>query len=166
MRLAVRSWVHDSGRYDAEFIVPLDAPTFDIDYRGTLHSMPAARLNRLTSHIFPVLVTGGTVTRMTYDISVRDGVARGQATPVYDGLSISLTETGADGILGSGGVVGDVARGVAGFFARRRFHESNPEGSDAPVRAGDVAYGARPTETLPSFLWYALRTGIIDAVQR
>jgi hypothetical protein len=166
MRLAVRSWVHDSGRYDAEFIVPLDAPTFDIDYRGTLHSMPVTRLNRLTSQIFPVRVTGGTVTRMTYDIGVRDGVARGQATPVYDGLSISLTETGADGILGSGGVVGDVARGVAGFFARRRFHESNPEGPDAPVRTGDVFYGVRPVETLPSFLWYALRTGIIDAVQR
>jgi hypothetical protein len=166
LSLTIESYVQDTGRYVATFDVPLDAPGYELTYRGTVGPMPISAINALTAYLFPVRVTAGQLRGIDYDVRVAGGTANGSITPRYTGLAVTMTEEGGSGILGSGGVVGDAARGIALFFARRGIHEDNPAADDSAARKGSVTHSARPIETLPSFLWHGLRTGLADAVRK
>jgi hypothetical protein len=134
-------------------------------FAGTLGPMAAARLNEFLERVYPWKIARGQIQRIDFDVRVRAGVASGTVTPHYRDLSIKVTGRGADGLLGTGGVIGDAARGVASAMARAKVNGRNPE-AGKPASSGTVAYTFTQRETLVAFVWHSLRQGLLAIVRK
>jgi hypothetical protein len=167
MALRATAYLQHAGRLDAQFVVPLDAPGFDMTFKGALGPMPAAGLNAFVQETFALRVEKGRIIGIRFDARVANGVARGGITPCYTDLSIRVTGRGSTGILGTGGVVGDVARGVATFVANlTELHADNPGDGEKAPRGGTINHTFNSHETLPAFLWASLRDGLFAVVRK
>ena len=166
MTLDVNTELQRAGRFRVHFRVPLDAPRFDMSYRGRLGTMDADPLNRLLAQILNVRIASGRITAINFDAVVRGGIARGTITPRYRNLSVSVIQRGSEGVLGTGGIIGDAARGVATLAANWDVRPDNPENSGSPVLSGSIHHAFKPTETLPGFLWFGLRDGLMSVVRK
>jgi hypothetical protein len=167
MIFTVKAMLQRVGRLDVRFRVPLDAPTYDLAFRGALGSMPATAFNEFLERVYPWRIERGRVQRIHFDANIQNGVATGTVTPLYTDLSIKVTGRGADGLLGTGGVVGDAARGVASLVANwTEFNERNPAESGKPPRSGAIADTFTRRETLPALVWRSLRGGLLAVVRK
>jgi hypothetical protein len=167
MTLRATAYVQDTGRLDAHFVVPLDAPTFDMTFRGTLGSMPATSFNAFVHETFPLRLTKGRVVEITFDATVANGVAGGSVTPRYHDLTVEVTGRGSQGILGTGGVIGDAARGIATLVGNlTEIHADNPDDGETAPRTGTINHIFNPNETLPAFLWKSIRDGLFAVVRK
>lgn len=151
-----------AGRLDVRVAVPLDAPTFDMAFSGTLGPMPATAFNLVLEHLETWKIAHGQVERIGFSATVRRGVARGAITPLYTDLSVRVTGHGSGGILGSGGIIGGAARGLASLAANwTKVKGRNPDDPAKPPRSGRITHAFTPLETLPGFLWFSLRDGLL-----
>ena len=165
MTLAARAYLQDRAPLDARFTIPLDAPQFDMTFRGSLGPMPIAAFNAFLTKTGAVRVTGGRVEGITFNAKVRNGVAVGTITPLFSNLEVAV-ERGGPGLLGRGGIVGGAARGIASVVANWTVRENNPPRPDADVLVGLVQHAFRPEETLIAFLWFGLRDGLMTVVKK
>lgn len=160
------AFVQDEGRLDAEFLVPLDAQTFNMTFRGTLGPMDATSLNPFIHETMPLQFTKGRIQQVTFDARVTNGAAQGFITPRYTDLTIQVTGRGAGGVLGTGGVIGDAARSIATAVGAAELHAANPERGERLPRRGEINRVFSSTETLPAFVWGCIRTGLLTAVRK
>lgn len=166
MTLTARARLQGAGPLDVRAVVPLDAPRFDMTARGTLGATPATAINAFVQETEALRVTNGAVARIDFALTVRNGVAIGTITPRYTDLGIAVTRSGSSGILGSGGLLGGAARGIASFAAGFKLRANNPERpGDAPLVA-PIRHSLTPHETLLQFLWASLREGLFSVVMR
>lgn len=167
MVLRATAYVQNLGRLDVRFVVPLDAPRFDLTFRGTLGAMPATSLNAFVQEIFPLRITQGRVVGISFSATVANGVLRGTITPRYNDLSVAVTRTGSTGIMGGGGIFSGAARGIASFLGNWLIVRSdNPDGAGTTPRSGAIRHTFTPDETLPAFLWAGVRDGLLGVVRR
>jgi hypothetical protein len=167
MVFAATSQLQNAGRLDVRFRVPLDAPRFDMTFRGTLGPMPATAFNPFIEEVYALSIANGRVTGIGFDAAVRGGVARGTITPRYNDFSIAVTRRGSGGILGGGGIVGGAARGIASFAANQMsVRANNPDNSATTPRAGTIQHIFTPNEALPGFLWATLRDGLLQVIRK
>ena len=165
--LTATAYLQNDGRLDAQFTMPLDAPRFDMTYRGKLGPMPASALNAFVDRAFPFRLSKGRIKSIEFAATVRNGVAEGTVTPLYNDLAVEVTGHGSKGILGTGGVIGDAARGLATFVGNAtEMRSDNPEEGAQPPRRGTIRHVFAPTETLPAFLWFGLRDGLFGVVRK
>lgn len=164
--LLATAFLQDDSQLDAQFVVPLDAPDFKMAFRGTLGPIDATRLNSFIQETLPLRFTRGRIEEVAFDARVNDGAASGFVTPRYRDLAIKVTGRGAGGVLGTGGVIGDAARGIATAVGLAQLHAANPDrGAKAPRRGAiDVRFAS--TQTLPAFVWVCMRTGLLAAVRK
>jgi hypothetical protein len=148
-----------TGRLDVHFTVPLGAPRYDMAFSGKLGPMAATALNEFLERVYPWKIAKGQIQRITFQATVRNGVATGTVTPLYNDLSIDVTGRGDEGLIGTGGVVGDVARGVANLMAASKINETNT------AATGEITYPFTGRETLPGFVWHSLRQGLLAVVK-
>jgi hypothetical protein len=156
---AATALLQRTGRLDVRFTVPLAARTYDMAFSGKLGPMPATALNEFLERVYPWRIEKGQVQRITFHATVRNGVATGNVTPLYNDLSINVTGRGDQGLIGTGGVVGDVARGVANLMAASKINETNT------AAAGEINHPFTRHETLPGFVWHSLRQGLLAVVK-
>ena len=167
MTLNASSRLLNEGKFDVQFVVPLDAPGFTMTYRGRLGPMPATRFNAFVEEALPWRLDKGRVESITFTAQVTNGVARGTVVPRYKDLAVKATGEGSGGILGTGGVVGDVAQSVATFVANlSEIRSDNPENGEAAPRTGTIDHAFTPDQTLPAFLWKSLRGGLWAVVRK
>jgi hypothetical protein len=167
MTLSATAQLQNIGRLDAQFVVPLDAPRFDMSFRGTLGAMPVTSLNPFIRETMPLRLTNGRVVGISFHATVTDGVARGAVTPRYNDLTVAVTQRGSSGIVGRGGVLGGAARGIASFFGNwMKVRANNPEEVAATPRSGTIRHTFTSDETLPAFLWAGVRDGLLAVVKR
>jgi hypothetical protein len=149
------------------FVVPLDAPRFDMSFRGTLGAMPATSFNPFIRETMPLRLTNGRVVGISFHATVTDGVARGSVTPRYNDLSVAVTQRGSTGIMGLGGIIGGAARGIASFVGNRmKVRANNPDNTAAAPRSGTIRRTFTSDETLPGFLWAGVRDGLLAVVRK
>jgi len=79
---------------------------------------------------------------------------------------VEVTGEGSKGILGTGGVIGDAARGVATLVGKTELRSDNPENGETAPRAGRIAHAFTPDQTLPAFVWRSLRGGLMGVVKK
>ena len=167
MTLRVTAYLQDAGRLDTRFVVPLDAPSFDMSFNGSLGPMPAATLNAFIQETFALRLDKGRVVGIDFAASVANGLAQGAIVPRYKDLSIEFTGSGAKGILGTGGVVGEAARDIASFVGNEtKLRADNPDDGQTTPRRGPIDHTFAPSETLPAFLWISLRGGLMAVVRK
>ncbi|HEX9705741.1 MAG TPA: hypothetical protein VGA20_10885 [Gemmatimonadales bacterium] len=166
MTLRATAHLQNMGRLDVRFVVPLDAPRFDMSFRGTLGAMPAAGLNPFVQETFPLRIAKGRVVGISFSATVANGVARGTITPRYNDLSLAVTRSGSMGILGGGGIFSDAARGIASFFGNwTMVRANNPNHAGTTPRSGTIHHTFTSDETLPAFLWAGVRDGLLAVVK-
>jgi hypothetical protein len=167
MTLNTTSWLQNVGKFDVQFVVPLDAPRFTMTFQGRLGAMPATGFNAFVEQALPWRIDKGRVESITFTARVTNGVAHGTVVPRYKDLAVEVTGKGATGIVGTGGVVGDVARGVATFVGNEtQIRSDNPDNGATTPRAGTIDHAFTPDQTLPAFLWQSLRGGLLAVVKK
>jgi hypothetical protein len=166
MRLDVTTYLQNSGRMTATFVVPLRAPRFEMTYRGTLGPMRAYQLNSFIQETQPFRIADGQVTGIDFAGTVSHGISRGSITPRYHDLSIAVTDE-AKGVLGRPGFFGKVARKVVSFAGNfQKVNGWNPDEVGRTPRVGAIRHTFTTNETLPAFLWTGLREGLLDVIRR
>jgi len=167
MTLSATAHLQSVGRLDVHFVVPLDAPRFDMSFRGTLGAMPATSFNPFIRETMPLRLTNGRVVGISFHATVTGGVARGSVTPRYNDLSVAVTQRGSTGIMGLGGIIGGAARGIASFVGNRmKLRANNPDNTTAAPRSGIIRHTFTSDETLPAFLWASVRDGLMAVVRK
>jgi hypothetical protein len=167
--MTVRATTHlqNVGRLDVEFVVPVDAPRFDMSFRGTLGAMPAVSFNPFIRETMPLRLTNGRVVGISFYAAVTGGVARGSVTPLYNDLSVAVTQRGSKGIMGRGGILGGAARGIASWVGNwLKVRANNPDAAGATPRSGTIRHTFSSDETLPAFLWASVRDGLMVVVRK
>ena len=155
------------GRLDVHFVVPLDAPRFDMSFGGTLGAMPAASFNGFIGETMPLRLTNGQVVGISFSATVVHGVANGSVTPCYNDLSVAVTRRGSTGIMGSGGIFGGAVRGIASLVGNwTQVRANNPSDAGATPRSGTIHHTFTSDETLPAFLWAGVREGLLAVVRK
>jgi hypothetical protein len=167
MTLTASAYLQNAGRFDVRFVVPLDAPRFDMSFRGTLGAMPAPVFNAFVRETDALKIENGQVAGVAFDVDVRHGVASGTITPRFNDLSIRVTQHGSGGILGDRGILGGAARGIVSFAAKLlTVRANNPDRpTDAP-HIGRIQHTFTPDETLIAFLWSSIRDGLLSVVKK
>jgi hypothetical protein len=167
MSLTATARVQNVAPLEVQFAMPLDAPQFDMTFRGTLGAMPATALNPFVEEVLPLRIADGQVAGVSFSAAVNAGVARGRITPRYTDLSVEVMRRGSGGILGGGGVLGGAARGIASFVANQwKVRGNNPDNPTKPPRSGRIRHAFRPDQTLPAFLWASVRDGLLQVVRQ
>lgn len=167
LTLNTTAYLQNEGKLDAHFVAPLDAPRFTMTFRGKLGAMPATSYNAFVEETFPMRLDKGRVLGITFEARVTNGVARGTLTPLYKDLAVEVTGEGSKGILGTGGVVGDAARGVATFVGNlTELRSDNPEEGETAPLTGTINHTFTPDQTLPAFLWKSIRGGLLAVVRK
>jgi hypothetical protein len=117
--------------------------------------------------VFPLRIAAGRVAKVSFGAQVQAGVARGSIIPRFADLSVSVTRRGSGGILGGGGVIGGVARGIASFVANRwEVRGNNPDNPTKSPKSGRIRYTFRSDQALPAFLWGSMRGGLLQVVKK
>ena len=166
MTLTARAHIQNVGQLDVRVAVPLDAPRFDMTLRGTLGAMPALALNPFVVETRALQIERGEVAGVAFSMAVKNGVAVGTITPRFSDLSVSVTRSGSEGILGGGGIVGGAARGIASFATKWRLRANNPDSPAQAPRVGTISHTFTPDETLIAFLWVSLRDGLFLVMKK
>jgi hypothetical protein len=165
--LTTTAYLQNEGKLDARFVVPLDAPRFTMTFGGQLGPMPATSLNPFVEEALPLRLDKGRIENVTFSATVTNGVAHGTVVPQYKNLAVDVTGEGSKGILSTGGVIGDAARGVATFMGNKtELRSDNPEDGDTAPRTGTINHTFTPDQTLPAFLWKSLRSGLLPVVRK
>ena len=167
MTLTARAHIQHAGQLDVQFVVPLDAPRFDMSFRGTLGAMSALDFNPFVREPDALRISNGQVAGVAFTVAVKHGVARGAITPRFNDLSVSITRHGSGGILGNGGILGGAARGIATFAAKVAVvRANNPDSPADAARIGTISHTFTPDETLIAFIWSSLRDGLLSVVKK
>jgi hypothetical protein len=165
--LSASAWLQNAGKLEAQFVAPLDAPSFTMTYRGRLGAMPAERFNAFVEEAMPYRLDKGRVDVITFSATVTNGAARGTVIPRYKDLALQVTGEGSKGILGTGGVIGDAARSVATFVGNlTEVRSDNPGDGETAPRVGTINHVFTPDQTLPTFLWKSVRGGLLAVVRK
>jgi hypothetical protein len=166
MTLSARAHFQNAGQLDARIEVPLDAPRFDMTFRGSLGAMPAQALNTFVVETNALKIESGQVAGIDLNVEVKSGLANGTITPRFNDLAVSVTRSGSEGILGSAGILGGAARTFASMAARTKLRADNPETPASAPRIGAIGHTFIPKETLIAFMSLSLREGLMSVVKK
>jgi hypothetical protein len=161
LRLSISTMLQDSAQLDAQFVVPLRAPRFDMTYHGTLGPMRADVLNSFVEATTPVRIVRGDVTGVAFRASVSNGLALGTVTPLYSDFTFAVNQEGSKGLISRNGFFAGVARTMASFSVNwQRINGWNPDDPRNKPRVGRIRHAFSSGESLPAYLWIGLRDGM------
>ena len=140
--------------------IPITPPDFSFHYSGSLGAMDLTRLDAFLENAEHTRIKSGSVKEVAFEIDVTAGQARGQVRAIYENFEIAVRDkqTGSEKGLDSR---------VASFLANElKFRNSNAPDASGAMKEGKVDYTRRPEDTFLQFVWYALRSGALDAVSQ
>jgi hypothetical protein len=147
----------NAGTLRVSMSIPIDPADFSLRYSGSLGPMDLTRLDAFLDPAERIRITSGTAQEATFVIEVTDGRALGRVRAVYDDLKIAVLdeETGT-----RKGFDNRLATILANVFKVRT--SSAPGVQDE----GQVNYARTPENTFLEFVWFALRSGVLDVISR
>jgi hypothetical protein len=147
-----------SGEMTMHMSLPLTSADESFRYSGTLRKMNLSSLNAFIEPAEHQRLKTGVVHGVQFDITVTNGSARGTVRASYEDLKIVAIDERSGSERG-------VVNTLASIFANNiKLRTSNmPDGKGA-MKIGQVKYTRRHTEPFFQFAWFALRSGIGDAV--
>ena len=138
--------------------IPITPADFALHYSGSLSAMDLTRLDAFVELAEHVRIHSGTAQEAAFDIEVRAGQAIGRVQAIYDDLKVTVldqqtgTEQGLD-------------NRVASFLANvLKVRTANAPDALGSMKQGDVNYLRAPEETFLEFVWFALRSGVMDVI--
>jgi hypothetical protein len=138
--------------------IPISSPDFSLHYSGSLSAMDLTRLDAFLEIAEHTRIKSGSAQEAAFEIAVTAGLARGRVRANYRDLEIAMldketgTEQGFD-------------NRVASFLANvLKIRNSNAPDASGSMKEGEVNYTRRPDDAFQQFVWFALRTGVMDVI--
>jgi hypothetical protein len=138
--------------------IPITPADFSLHYSGSLSAMDLTRLDAFLDIAEHTRIKTGSVQDAAFDIDVTAGQARGRVRAIYENLEIAVldkqtgTEKGFD-------------NRVASLLAKvLKIRNSNAPDASGSMKEGEVNYTRRPDDEFQQFVWFALRTGVLDII--
>lgn len=138
--------------------IPITSTNFSLHYSGSLSAMDLTRLDAFLEIAEQTRIKSGIAQEAAFEIDVTAGQARGRVNAIYRNLEIAVLdkETGNET-----GLANRVASLLANVLKVRNANTPEPSGS---WKVGEVNYTRKPDEPFQQFVWFALRTGVIDII--
>lgn len=148
----------NAGTLKVQMSIPITPPDFSLRYSGSLGAMDLTRLNAFLETAQHIRIKSGSAQEAEFEIEVTAGQATGHVRATYRDLEITIldkqtgTEKGFD-------------NRVASFLAKLlTIRSANPPEGSGSRKEGKVDYARGPDEEFQEFVWYALRTGVLDVI--
>jgi hypothetical protein len=138
--------------------IPIKPPDFSLHYSGSLSAMDLTRLDAFLDIAEHTRIKSGSAQTVMFDIDVTAGQARGWVRAIYRDLVIAVLDkqTGSESGL---------ANRVASFFANvMKIRNANAPDASGSMKEGKVEYTRRPKDEFLQFVWFALRSGVLDVI--
>ena len=148
----------NAGTMQVRISIPITSSNLSLHYSGSLSAMDLTRLDAFLEIAEHTRIKSGTVQEAAFEIDVTAGQAHGRVRAIYRDLEFALLDKQI------GNEKGSVNR-VASFFATAlKIRNANAAEGSGSSKEGSVDYVRRPGEEFQQFLWFALRTGVLDII--
>jgi hypothetical protein len=148
----------NAGTMKVAMSLPVVSPDFSLTYSGSLSAMDMTHLNAFLEIAERIRITSCQAKGATFEVRVKAGHATGSVQSIYRDLEIAFLDkdTGSEK-----GVLNRAESFLANTFKIR--NANLPDRSGA-VRIGKVNYERKPDDTFIKFIWFALRSGVLDSI--
>ncbi len=158
IRLRARGDLMDAGAFKVQMTIPVASPDLSFRYSGSLGPMDLTRFDAFLDLAEHTRVKSGSLTEASFEVDVTAGQARGRVRAVYRDLTIAFLDkrTGTEK-----GLEDRAATFMANTF---KIRNANAPDASGAMKVGEVKYTRRPADEFLQFAWFALRTGVLDAI--
>jgi hypothetical protein len=148
----------DAGVLKVLLSIPIVPPDFSLRYSGSLSAMNLTNLDAFLDLDAHTRITSGTVKEAAFEIAVAGGEARGRVRANYQNLEIAVLDKRS-------GAESGLDNRFASLLANAlKIRSSNAPDASGLSKEGEVFYARKPDDEFQQFLWFALRTGVLDII--
>jgi hypothetical protein len=143
-----------------QMTVPIEPPSLSLHYSGSLTPMDLTRLGTFLEAAEHLRIKSGSTQEVTFEIDVTEGHARGQVHAIYQDLEIAILDK-------LNGTEQGLENRVASFLANAvKIRGANAPNTSGSIKTGVVEYTRQPDDEFLQFVWFALRSGVLDAISQ
>ncbi len=140
--------------------IPIASPDLSFHCSGSLGAMDLTRLNAFLETAEHTRVKSGRAKEAVFEIEVTAGQARGRVRAIYENFEMAVLDKDTGSAQG-------LDDRVASFLANKlKLRSSNAPDASGAMKEGKVDYTRKPEDAFLQFVWYALRSGALDAVSQ
>ena len=147
----------NSGMMKVAMSIPINAPDFSLHYSGSLDAMDLRHLDAFLEISERTRIKSGLAEAASFQIDVTQGHARGRVQGIYKNLEIALLDKQTGERKG-------LNNRVTSFFANLKIRNANTPGMLGGLKEGKINYTRKPDDEFMQFVWFALRTGVLDII--
>ena len=158
IRIEAQTQFMNAAALRVQMTIPAGSPEVSFHYAGSLSAMDLTRLNPFLETVEHFRIVSGSVQDVLFAIDVAAGEARGQVRARYQDLKIAVldkqtgSETGIDN------------RVVSFLMNALKIRNASPAAESGSMKDGKVVYTRKPQDNFLQFMWFALRSGILDVI--
>ena len=160
MLVHVQGLLYNAGVLDLLMSVPVMLPKLSLTYSGTLGEMGLMRLNAFLEIAERIRIKSGTVQEVKFNVNVSSGRASGRVRAAYKDFTMAFMDKTENNEYGIGN---QFATFMANAF---KFRGTNTPNTSVAMKVGEIKYTRKPDNEFAQFLWYAVRSGILDILVR
>ena len=148
----------NAGAFTLLLKMPVASTNFSLYYSGSLGVMDLIHLDTFLEPAEQLRIKSGSAHEVNFNIDVNSGRARGNVRASYAGLKIAYLDkqTGSEK-----GIENRLSSLLANAFKIRNSSHSDASGL---LKEGQVDYARGSQDGFVQYLWFALRTGVLDLV--
>jgi hypothetical protein len=138
--------------------IPVNSLDLSLRYSGSISAIDLTRLDGFLDIAEHTRIKSGSARAAVFEIQVIGGHASGYVRAAYRDLEIAVLDkqTGSETA---------VVDRIASFFANTlKIRNVNTMDGSGPRKDGEVKYTRRPQDEFQQFVWFALRTGVMDVI--
>jgi hypothetical protein len=160
VEINARGKLMEKGLFRAQMKIPLDPGDLSLQFSGSLGTMDLTAFNSFLEIVEHTRIKSGQVQKAIFEIDVSAGQARGFFRVNYKDLNIVILDkkTGS-----KKGIENRFATIFANLFKVRHGSDQDVPGK---MKEGRVHYVRKPDNTFPQFVWFSLRSGVLNVIAR
>ncbi|HWX23356.1 MAG TPA: hypothetical protein VN578_25935 [Candidatus Binatia bacterium] len=148
----------DAGTLKLVMSIPITPPDFSLHFSGSLSAMDLTRLNAFLDIAERTRIKSGRAEEAAFEIDVTAGQAHGHVRAIYRDLELAVLDKQTDTEKG-------LDNRVASFLENLlKIRKSNAPEAPGSMKEGKADYARKPGDEFQQFVWYALRSGILDVI--
>jgi hypothetical protein len=158
IRLRGQGDLMNAGTMKVLMTIPVNSPDFSLRYSGSMTAIDLTCLDAFLDIAEHTRIKSGSSTESAFEIDVVGGQARGRVRATFKDLEIAMLNKQTGSEKGAGDR-------VASFFANvLKIRNANTFDGSGPRKDGEVKYTRKPDDQFQQFVWFALRTGVMDVI--
>lgn len=148
----------EAGTLMVQMSIPITPPNLSLHYSGSLSPMDLTRLNGFLEIAEHTRIKSGSAQEATFEINVTAGQARGYVRAIYKDLEVAVLNKHTGSEKG-------IDNRVVSFLANvLKIRNSNVPDASGSMKEGKVNYTRRPQDEFQEFVWFGLRSGVLDLI--